>query len=316
MPEKIKLGISACLLGQNVRWDGGNSLDPFLTATMGRFVDWVPVCPEAECGLGIPRETIRLVGDPDKPRLLTSRTGKDLTERMLAWARAKMEELEKERLWGFVFKSKSPSSGMTGVKVFDPQGGFRRIGVGLFARTFMERFPLVPVEDENRLSDPEIRENFIDRIFTLADWRQTLAGECNPGSLVDFHTRNKFLILSHSEKHYRAMGRLVADQNQYPLQQVFDQYGKLLIAALALRTTAAKNHNVLLHAAGYFKKHLDRNAKAELLGLLDSYRRGDIPLIIPKTLINHYARRYNLPYLQSQTYLNPHPTALCLQNHA
>jgi uncharacterized protein YbbK (DUF523 family) len=210
METKIKLGISACLLGESVRYDGGHRLDRFLTDTLGQYVDYVPVCPEVECGLSIPREPMHLEGNPDTPRLVTSRTHKDVTGRMVQWAKKRVQELEGEDLCGFIFKSNSPSSGMERVKVYDEKGMVSKKGRGIFAQVFMEHFPLIPVEDEGRLHVPELRENFIEQIFTLRRWRQVLAKGWTLGNLVEFHTEEKLLLLSHSQNHHRDMGKLVA----------------------------------------------------------------------------------------------------------
>ncbi|MFZ5572529.1 MAG: YbgA family protein [Thermodesulfobacteriota bacterium] len=316
MEEKIKLGVSACLLGDNVRYNGGNCRDHFLTDTLSAYVEWVPVCPEVECGLGIPRETLRLVGDPEDPRLVTTKTGIDHTEKMRSWAVARLEKLERENLCGFIFKSKSPSSGWLRVKVYHPNGGSVHQGTGIFAKAFTRRFPRLPVEEEGRLCDPGLRENFIERIFALRRWRETVEAGMTAGGLVDFHTRNKLLILAHGEKHYRAMGKLVAQGKTESMEKLYDQYESLFMEALTLQSTVRKNSNVLMHAMGYFKKQLTSDEKAELLELLDAYRRESIPLIVPVTLINHYVRKYDQPYLKIQTYLNPHPLSLRLRNHA
>ena len=316
MEDKIRLGISACLLGQNVRYDGGHKLDRYLTDTLGQYVEYVPVCPEVECGLGVPREAMRLVGDPQSPRLVTVRTGQDLTERMLDWARTRVKELEKEGLCGFIFKSDSPSSGMERVKVYNEKGMPEKSGKGMFAKTFMEHFPLVPVEEEGRLHDPKLRESFVESIFTLKRWREVVEEKKSLGTLVAFHTQHKLLTLSHSEKHYRAMGKLVAGGKKSPLGEVYATYETLLMEALKLRTTIKKNANVLQHMMGYFKDQLSKDEKQEILEILDQYRNGYIPLIVPITLINHYVRKYKEDYLRQQVYLNPHPIALQLRNHA
>ena len=313
--EKIRLGISTCLLGENVRYDGGHKLDRFLTETLGQYVEYVPVCPEVECGLSIPREALRLVGNPDSPRLVTVRTKQDLTDRMTQWARKRMLELEKEELLGFIFKSDSPSSGMERVKVYSDQGMPAKKGIGIFAKTFMEHFPLLPVEEEGRLHDPILRENFIERIFTLKRWRETLAQKESRGSLVSFHTRHKLLILSHSPKHYQTMGKGVAQAKDLPLKELYRQYQVLLMEALLLRTTPKKNSNVLQHMMGYFKEQLSSDEKKECLELIDHYRQEFIPLIVPVTLMNHYVRKYDQAYLKEQAYLNPHPIELQLRNH-
>jgi len=316
MTERIRLGVSACLLGQHVRFDGGHKLDRFITDTLGQYVEFVPVCPETECGLGVPRESMRLVGRPESPRLVTVRTHVDHTERMIRWAKKRVSELEKEDLCGFVFKSDSPSSGMERVKVYNERGMPEKKGVGLFARAFMDHFPLIPAEEEGRLHDPGLRENFIERIFTLKRWREFLGGNSSLGGLVDFHTRNKLLVLAHSEKHERMMGKLVAAGKTIPAQSLYRQYEVMLMEALRLKTTVKKNANVLYHLLGYFKKDLSADEKQELLEILDQYRAEYIPLIVPVTLINHYVRKYRQPYLAKQTYLNPHPIDLKLRNHA
>ncbi len=315
MLNKIKLGISSCLLGQKVRYDGGHKWDRFITDTLGKFVEFVPVCPEAECGLGVPREAMRLEGDPSAPRLMTRRTREDRTERLAGWAKEKVARLEAEDLCGFIFKSDSPSSGMERVKVYNDRGMPVAKGVGVFARIFMEHFPLLPVEDEGRLHDPGLREHFIERLFTLKRWRQTLALGPNRGNLVDFHTRHKLLVLAHSPNHYRLLGKLVAQAKAMSLPQLYEQYQARLMEALSLKTTVKKNVNVLLHAMGYFKKQLSAGEKEELLEVIENYRKGYIPLIVPVTLINHYVRKYDQTYLQSQYYLHPHPIELKLRNH-
>jgi len=315
MEETIRLGISACLLGQQVRYDGGHKWDRYLTDTLGQYVEYGPVCPEVECGLGVPREAMRLVGDPGSPRLVTVRTHRDHTDRMIRWAEKRVIDLEKENLCGFIFKSDSPSSGMERVKVYTEEGMPVKQGVGLFARAFMERYPLIPVEDEGRLHDPKLRENFIERIFTLRRWRGCLQKGKTVGRLVDFHTEHKLLILSHSEKHYRLMGKLVAEGKMVSLDDLYLKYQCLLMEALKLKATPKKNANVLQHMMGYFKMDLGADEKQEVLEVIDEYRKGYIPLIVPIVLIRHYVRKYDQPYLKQQAYLNPHPVQLQLRNH-
>ena len=315
MEQRIRLGISTCLLGQNVRYDGGHKLDRFLTDTLGRYVEYVPVCPEVECGFDTPREAFRLVGNPESPRFVTSRTNEDFTERMMKWANKRVIELEREELCGFIFKSNSPSSGMERVKVYGEKGMPVKKGRGVFARMFMEHFPLIPVEDEGRLHDPILRENFIERIFTLKRWRESLSKKATIGDLIEFHTNHKLLILSHSEKHHRTMGKLVAAGKGMPLKELYAQYEIMLMESLRLKTTPKKNSNVLMHMMGYFKKQLAKDEKQELLEIIHQYHDGYIPLIVPITLINHYVRKYNQFYLGRQTYLHPHPLELQLRNH-
>jgi len=315
MNTKIRLGVSSCLLGERVRWNGDHKLDRFLTDTLGRFVEYVPVCPEVECGFDVPREPFRLVGDPDSPRFITSRTKQDYTDRMTRWARKRVIELEKEGLCGYIFKSRSPSSGMERVKVYSEKGIPVKKGVGMFARAFMEHFPLLPVEEDGRLHDLKIRENFIERIFALKRWREGLADGKSRGNLVNFHTKHKMLILSHSPEHHRVMGKLVAQAKDVPPRELYQEYQRLLMEALRLKSTPKKNANVLTHILGYFKKLLSADEKQELLEIIDLYRQETIPLIVPTTLVNHYVRKYDQPYLREQYYLDPHPLELQLRNH-
>jgi len=316
MEDKIRIGISACLLGQPVRFDGSHKHDRYLTNTLSEYLDFVPVCPEVESGFSVPRETLRLVGDPEAPRLVTSRTNIDHTDLMLGWAEKRVRELEAENLCGFIFKSDSPSSGLMRVKVYNPKGMAEKKGVGLFARTFTRHFPLLPVEEEGRLNDPVLRETFIEQIFTLKRWRETLALGQNMKNLVDFHTRHKLLMLSHSPANARLMGKLVADSRKTPIQTVYAQYENLLIETLRMKSTIKKNLNVLEHILGYFKNQLGPDEKQEMLEIFDRYRNEIVPLIVPVTLLNHYVRKIGEPYLKLQVYLNPHPIALKLRNHA
>jgi len=316
MDERIRLGISSCLLGNPVRFDGGHKHDRFLTDTLGRYVDYVPVCPEVECGMPIPREALRLVGNPESPRLVTSRTNIDHTEQMQRWAEKRLALLAEEQLDGFIFKSRSPSSGMERVKVYTDKGMPEKNGVGIFARAFMERFPNLPVEEEGRMHDPILRENFIERIFVHRRWRRLLAEKRTVGALVQFHTSHKLLLFAHSEKIYREMGRVVAHARKIPDYELFTEYEKQLMAALKLRCTLKKHTNVLMHILGYFKNMLTSDEKQELLAIINNFKEGLIPLIVPITLVNHYVRKYNEEYLADQFYLNPHPLELKLRNHA
>ncbi|MDY0038826.1 MAG: DUF523 and DUF1722 domain-containing protein [Desulforhabdus sp.] len=312
--EKIKLGISTCLLGEPVRYDGGHKLDRFLRDTLGQYVQYVPVCPEAECGFGVPRESMHLEGDPQAPRLVTTRSRRDVTEPMRSWAEKRVVELEQDELCGFIFKSNSPSSGMERVKIF-ANGTARKTGVGIFAGIFMKHFPLLPVEEEGRLHDPHLRESFIERIFVFKRWRETVLEGRKKKSIIDFHTRHKLLLMSHTPRHYSVMGKLVAKAGELDTEDLYAQYIALLMEALKLKATAKKNRNVLQHLMGYFKKQLSADEKRELQEVIDFYHRGHVPLIVPITLINHYVRKYDQPYLKEQYYLQPHPVELQLRNH-
>jgi uncharacterized protein YbgA (DUF1722 family)/uncharacterized protein YbbK (DUF523 family) len=313
---KPRVGISSCLLGEMVRYSGGHSRDRFLTDTFGRFVDWVPVCPEVECGLPVPREAMRLVGDPEAPRLVTINSRIDHTACMNRWAKRRVRELESEDLVGFVFKSRSPSSGMERVKIYDEGGRPRGTGAGLFARAFMERFPLLPVEDEGRLHDPGLRENFIERVFCLRRYRDAVRPRRTRRALVGYHTSHKLQVMAHSPALLREMGRLVARAKETAAEELFGGYESLLLRAMKLIATPGKNANVLQHAIGYFKSELSGDERAEAQEVIERFRLGLIPLIVPVTLLRHYIRRYGQTYLSEQTYFDPHPLELKLRNHA
>jgi uncharacterized protein YbgA (DUF1722 family)/uncharacterized protein YbbK (DUF523 family) len=315
MQDRPKVGISTCLLGENVRYDGGHKLDRYLKDVVGQFVGWVPVCPEVECGMSTPREALRLVGDPENPRLVTSRTSVDKTEQMMTWAKMRLDQLEQENLCGYIFKSKSPSSGMQGVKVYDKNNMPSKKGVGMFARAFMERFPLMPVEDEGRLNDAKLRENFIERIFVYKRWQNFVHNDGSKRGLVDFHTDHKLLVMSHSPKHLSDLGKLVAQAKEIEPNELHNRYLTTMMIALKLNATVKKNVNVLQHIMGYFKQQLSSDEKQELLEVIANYHKGLIPLIVPITLLNHFVRKYDEAYLKRQYYLNPHPIELMLRNH-
>lgn len=311
--EKIRIGISRCLLGENVRYDGGHQLDRYIKDTLGRYFEYVGVCPEVECGMSTPREALRLVGDPEHPRLVTRQSGRDYTSQMQDWGARRLGGLETEDLCGFIFKAKSPSSGMTRIKVYQENGNPLMAGVGIWARMFMDRFPLLPVEDDGRLHDPRIRENFIEQVFVFKRFRDMIKKGEKTGNLMEFHTRHKLLIRAHSEKLYREMGKLVADSKGR--ENAFEEYLELLTRALKLQATIKKHRNVLLHIMGHFKKFLTGDEKQEMVEVIDHYADGLIPLIVPITLVNHFVRKYDEPYLKKQYYLNPHPIELKLRNH-
>ena len=313
---KPRLGLSTCLLGEKVRYDASGKRDSFLVDTLGQFVDWVPVCPEVECGLPVPREAMHLEGDPESPRLVTVRTHVDHTPRMKKWSRQRLLELEDQDLSGFVFKSRSPSSGMERVKVYGRNGVPQNVGVGLWARAFMDHFSLLPVEDDGRLNDPDIRENFIERVFALKRYRNAMRPRRSRRALVEFQTTHKLQLMAHAPAIQKEMGRLVARASDLPAGELFARYEELLMKAMKQRATPGKNANVLQHALGYFKRELEPDEKKEALEVIEDYRGGSTPLIVPATLLRHYIRKYNVEYLCSQSYFAPHPIELKLRNHA
>lgn len=313
--DKIKIGVSSCLLGNSVRYNGQHQLDRFIRDTLSQWCDFVPVCPEVECGLPIPREAMRLVGSVENPRLMTGKTGIDHTEKMQNWISLKLEELDKEDLTAFIFKTKSPSSGMRKIKIYNEEGN--RIsfnGIGMFARAFMERFPDIPVEDEGRLNDPGLREQFIETIFVLQHWREAVR-EGTVKAIVAFHTHHKYTFMAHSPEKLKLLGKITARAGEIGLESLIDDYRAVLLTLLRIRKSRKKNYNVLLHVMGYFKKDISAEEKEELLLESQHYYDGVAPLIVPLTLIRHYTMKYNESYLQDQHYLNPHPVELGLLNH-
>lgn len=316
MTTPVKIGVSACLLGQKVRYDGGHKHDHYVTDMLGRFFSFVPVCPEVESGMTTPREAMRLEGDPANPRLMTRQSRIDKTEQMVTFCNRRVRELEQEDLCGFIFKKDSPSSGLFRVKVYGAAGTpAQKNGSGFFAAAFSRHFPFLPMEEEGRLNDPVLRENFIERVFSYHRWKKFLSDMPGLGKLVDFHAGNKLLMMAHSQKAYREMGVLVAHGRELKQEELLLRYEALMMGGLALHATAKKNTNVLMHIMGYFKKELSSQEKSELLELITRYHDGIIPLIVPVTLLKHYVVKYDKEYLKQQIYLAPHPAELMLRNH-
>jgi uncharacterized protein YbgA (DUF1722 family)/uncharacterized protein YbbK (DUF523 family) len=314
-PARLRLGISTCLLGEEVRHDGGHKRDLFLLNGLGPYVEWVPVCPELEMGMGVPRDALRLVGDPEGPRLITIKTGIDHTAAMNRWAKERLGPLTEERLDGYVFKSKSPSCGVYRVRVYGKGGMPIRKGRGLFAAALMRLFPLLPIEEEGRLHDAALRENFIDRLYAYHRFRQVMEEEPKPRALVAFHTSHKLTVMSHDPRSSAELGRLVASAGKRKIPRLLKDYGALLMATLAKLATRRKHTNVLQHLMGYLKKDLDADDKSELVELLEDYRLGRVPLIVPITLLKHHIRRHEVPdWVHRQVYLNPYPEELMLRN--
>ncbi|MDF7822395.1 DUF523 and DUF1722 domain-containing protein [Pontiellaceae bacterium B12227] len=315
MSDKIKIGISSCLLGKKVRYDGQHKRDEYLTKTLSNWFEYVPVCPEAELGLGVPRETIRLEGDPEAPDLVAPKSGTNLTNPMRKFCSRRVLDLMGEDLCGYILKSKSPSCGMERVKVYASKTGMpSNTGRGLYAEALMKQFPLLPVEEEGRLHDPALREKFIEQVFTLKRWREMLRDDNSRKGLIKFHERHKYMLMSHSIPHYRELGRIVADMKGKKLPVIQRDYLEKMTDSLRLRSTISKHVNVLQHLAGYFKKQLNPDEKQELVETIAIYKKGNFPLIVPVTLINHYIRKYQEPYLSQQYYLQPHPIELRLRN--
>ena len=312
----VRIGISSCLLGEHVRFDGNHKRDAFLVEVFGRYVTWVPVCPEVDMGLGVPRETMRLEQHGHEIRLVTPKTGADHTDRLRTFAAQRLTSLSQERLCGYILKKDSPSCGMERVRLYPSNGVPNRSGQGLFAAALMQRFPHLPVEEEGRLQDPRLRENFVTRVFAYQRWGQMAEQQITRAGLQQFHARHKFLLVAHSQDGTRRVGHLLAHPEQFPDEQAWAAAYLEGFTEVMRRTPTRRGHtNVLQHLAGYISAHLDGDEREELTEMIDQYRRGLLPLIVPVTLIRHYVRKFQVPYLLDQVYLSPHPHELMLLNH-
>ncbi len=311
----LRIGISSCLLGELVRYDGGHKRDRFLVDTLGPYVEWVPVCPELEVGMGVPRESIRLERTEEDIRLIAIKSRQDHTRSMRAWARSRLGELAQEGLRGYVLKSRSPSCGMERVPVYDENGVPKKDGVGAFARPLLERFPHLPIEEDGRLHDPKLRENFIERVFANHRLQALFASRWKTRDVVEFHTRHKLQLMAHSPKEYRQLGQLVAAIKQKPRAAFRDEYESGFMTALRKKATKGRHTNVLQHAAGYVSDGIDPASRQELVSVIGDFRQGLVPLIVPITLLRHHVRRLNVAYLENQHYLDLHPKELMLRNH-
>jgi uncharacterized protein YbbK (DUF523 family)/uncharacterized protein YbgA (DUF1722 family) len=312
---EIRIGVSACLLGEQVRFDGGHKRNDFVRGPLADYVSFVAVCPEVDIGLGTPRETIHLVQEIGGIRLKGTRSGTDHTEAMRRYAEQKARELEKLDLSGYILKKDSPSCGMERVRVYGKSGPPTRSGRGLFAEALMARLPLLPVEEEGRLQDARLRENFIERVFAYRRLRNFFAGPWRRGDLVRFHTAEKFLLLAHDATAYEKLGRLVAGSKGTPRAELERRYVEAYMTALAKIATPRRHANVLQHMAGYFKKLIGAEDRKELAGAIEDYRRRLVPLVVPLTLLRHNVRLHKVSYLQGQVYLDLHPKELMLRNH-
>ena len=311
--RKIRLGISACLLGEEVRFDGGHKRDAYITGSLSQFFDFVPVCPEAAVGLGIPRQPIRLTKTDRGVRALGVKDPRlDPTDALADYGSEIAGQLA--GISGYLLKKDSPSCGMERVRLYNQRGMPERKGVGIFAASLMQAVPLLPVEEEGRLGDPVLRDNFIERVFVYDRWQHEVGSKPSAARLVGFHSDHKYLIMAHGQKAYRELGRLVANAGNADILALTSRYSALLMKTLARPATARRHVNVLHHLMGYLKKQLDSADRAELAEVIDDYREGLVPLIVPITLLNHHFRRHPHPYVQRQHYLNPHPRELMLRN--
>jgi len=314
--SRVRIGVSTCLLGMNVRYDGGHKRDRFITDMLSQYFEFVHICPEVEIGMGVPREAVHLEGDTEKPRMITRKSGRDWTDKMNRYSAQKARQLPHYRLSGYIFKSRSPSCGIERVKLYALSGQVTNMRTaGLYARQVVWRCPMLPVEDEGRLNDAKLRENFIVRVFAYHRLQQTFPARFKRADVVNFHTAHKYLMLAHSPKHYKQLGQLVAAIKQFAPGDFRDRYSRLFMEGLGLKSTSRKNVNVLFHMVGFLKNHLDPSDRKYLLQVIDDYHRELVPLVVPITLIRNYVRKFDIQYLADQVYLYPHPKELMLLNH-
>ncbi|MGL4830363.1 MAG: YbgA family protein, partial [Vibrio sp.] len=299
----LKIGISACLLGAKVRFDGGHKISHFVTDELARYVEFVSVCPEIGMGLPVPRATLRLISEGVRIALVETKDGtRDHTEGLERYSQQKVAELQTSDLCGYIVCAKSPSCGMERVKVYK-QHGTEKEGVGIYTRILMEKMPWLPVEEDGRLNDPVLRENFITRLYCLHDFYTSMGEAPSAKKVVDFHSRYKLSLMAHHPESYRVLGKWVANVKQYPLDTFIQEYRLGLMQALAHRASRKNNTNVLMHLQGYFKRSLNKLQKAELSHVIESYRLGELPLLAPLTLLKHYLALYPDGYLDQQRYL-------------
>ena len=310
-----KIGISSCLLGKKVRFDAGHKRDRYITDILGELVAFVPVCPEIEVGMGVPREAVRLIGTVESPKMVGNKTGEDWTARMNRYARQRVRKDNLADLSGFILKNRSPSCGMERVKLYLEAGGAERKAVGLFARALMDHFPDLPIEEEGRLTDASLRDNFIVRVFAYHRLQQLFGERFKRGEMVAFHTAHKYLMLAHSPKHYTELGRLVARIKSTPVPEFKQQYQTLFMEGLRFLATVKKNVNVLQHLAGFLRGRASDGDREDVRAAIDDYHHGLVPLIVPITLVRHFVGKYEIEYIRDQVYLNPHPKELMLRNH-
>lgn len=312
--HKPRLGISACLLGAEVRFNGGHKASRLCRHVLSEYVDFVPLCPEVAIGLGIPREAIRLVGSPAAPRAIgTVHRELDVTDALAAYGERMAGELD--GLCGYVFMQQSPSCGLERVKVY-PENGHpsEPRGRGVFAQAFCARHPNLPVEEDGRLNDPVLRENFLARVFAYAQWQDLLRAGLTRKGLIDYHARHKYLLMATHPLQYKALGRMLGNLAQHDLYDLAPRYFSALMAALKKCATRRTHSNVLQHLSGYFKRSMTAPDKQELQRLIDQYREGIVPLVVPLTLLKHHLRRHPDRYVAQQVYLQPHPENLSLRN--
>lgn len=310
----VKIGISACVLGEKVRFDGGHKASNFCTQQLKPLVQYVAVCPEQAIGMGVPRPAIRLQRDAQQEiRLVQTRDNSlDYTDQMLDYTTQLLPRFSD--LSGYIVCAKSPTCGMERVKLYDAEGNaLGKIAIGIYTRELMQTYPWMPIEEDGRLLDPALKENFVSRVFACYDYQQTMVDGFSIGKLVAFHSRYKFLIMAHSPVAYRQLGKLVAEAKLFKPAELQLRYLTELMQAMRNIATRKQHANVLQHLQGFLKKLMDSSARQELTELIDRYRLGRVPLLAPITLLQHYLRLYPNSYLQQQVYFNPYPEQLGLR---
>lgn len=311
---RIKVGISSCLLGQPVRYDGTHKHLRLATDSLSRYFDFVAECPEMGIGMGVPRKPIRLVGKPEAPRVVAVHDEKlDYTDALQQFGEVKAAE--HSDLCGYIFMKNSPSCGLFRVKVYQ-QNGYpaQTPGRGIFAKAFTDRHPLLPVEESGRLSDPLLRENFVTRVFAYADWQTLKAQGLTHQAILNFHARYKYCLMAHSPADYSALGRMLADAGKHESEQLGEHYFAALMRVLSSLASRKTHTNVLMHLQGYLKKVLSAHEKTELTKIIEQYRTAQVPLIVPITLLKHHFNNHPDPYISQQAYLQPYPEDLSLRN--
>jgi uncharacterized protein YbgA (DUF1722 family)/uncharacterized protein YbbK (DUF523 family) len=310
----MKIAVSACLVGEKVRFDGRHKRDRFVTDELGRHARFVPFCPE-DLAFGTPRPSIRLVRKGEAFSAVTNKDGTDLTEALQESSLSELERLRGEPLCGIVFKSKSPSCGLQSAKAYLPSGHAEGKTDGLFAAMCRDAFPLLPMEEEGRLQDPWLRENFLVQLFAYDAFERFKASGEGMKALVRFHTVNKFLLQAKDERLYRLLGNIAANREKLPFETVLARYEAGFKTAIARKGSIRRNRNVLEHMAGFFKRELTPGEKATLHEQIADYAGGIVPLIVPLSTLKLYARKYETAYLLEQTFLDPYPKALALRSH-
>lgn len=318
LKNEIQIGISSCLLGDKVRYDGGHKKNSFITDVLSQYFTFKAFCPEMAIGLGVPRETIRLIKLNDEIKCVGTKT-KELDVTKQLYQMAEEQRGWHQELFGYILKKDSPSCGMERVKLYHPTENVmpEKIASGLYAKRLMDNFPNMPIEEEGRLFDFRLRENFIKRVFIYARWR-TLVGQENQvtiSQLQKFHAQHKYIFMSHDQNTMRELGSLVANHQNNNITDICEEYIATMMQLLKKIATPKNHVNTLKHLQGYLKNYLDAADKEELGQINEQYRQGLLPLIVPITLLRHHFRRYPVEYINDSYYLNPHPKELMLFNH-